>query len=115
MRRPARENIATLSRMCRRWDTPGSKVARPTPRRDVPVQLLAEGHRIFNEFFEAHISPTTGALQALHAYDQRGNRLSQQLALRIPPASRRREGSAATYSVMAADSVKVSVATSATG
>jgi alpha-mannosidase len=79
------------------------------------VQLLAEGHRIFNEFFEAHISPTTGALQAMHAYEQRGNRLSQQLAMRIPPASRRREGSGATYSVMVADSVKVSVATSAMG
>ena len=89
MRRPRTETIAMWWPTCRRWATSGSKAARPTspPRR--PAQCWPQGHRVFNEFFEAHISPTTGALQSFDAYEQRGNRLSQQLALRMPPASRR--------------------------
>ncbi len=84
------------------------------------AQSLAAGHRVFNEFFTAHIHASTGALQALETYQSRGNRLSQQLAMRLPspsspPSSSRPDAPAATYSTMVADSVKVTAATSALG
>jgi len=105
------------------WVTPASS---PTKQR--PSPLLAEDLRdrenlvvIRNEFLEATINPTTGAMQSLKDYGKRGNRLSQQLALRAGN-SRGKVGQAwqdpddsAEYSVMAADSVEVSAATTAYG
>ncbi len=105
------------------WVTPA---ASPTKQR--PSPLLAEDYRgrdelvvIRNEFLEATINPTTGALQSLKDYGKRGNRLSQQLALRAAGA-RGKSGQAwqdpdesAAYSVMAADSVDVTAATTAYG
>lgn len=74
-----------------------------------------------NEFFEGVINPTTGALQSLKDYRSRGNRMSQQLALR-QPGPRPRPGdayqdpdSAAQYTVMAADQVQVTQASPALG
>ena len=105
------------------WVTPAKSEAkqRPSP-------LLAEDLRerenlvvIRNEFLEATINPTTGAMQSLKDYGKRGNRLSQQLALRVP-GPRGPVGGAwqdpeagAQYSVMAADSVEVTGATTAYG
>lgn len=83
--------------------------------------LLAEENILRNEFFEAIINPVTGTLGALHEYGKRGNRLSQQLALRLPgPAQKpgdtyRDPDETAVYSVMAADSVEVTAATTAIG
>lgn len=83
--------------------------------------LLAEDGTLRNEFLEAVINPTTGSLAALHSYVVRGNRLSQQLALRSP-APRQRPGDThrdpdemAVYSVMAADAVETTIATSTLG
>ena len=45
---------------------------------------LAESGVLRNEFFEAHLSPTSGAVQSVSDYQTRGNRLSQQIALRSP-------------------------------
>lgn len=83
--------------------------------------VLAEENVLRNEFFEAIINPVTGTLGALHEYGKRGNRLSQQLALRLPgPAQKpgdtfRDPDETAVYSVMAADSVEVTSATTAIG
>ena len=91
------------------------------PQRAAKEQLLAETHLLRNEFFEAVINPTTGALSAIHEYHTRGNRLSQQIALRYPGASQkpgdtyRDPDETATYSVMAADSVETTIATTALG
>ncbi len=82
---------------------------------------LADENVVRNEFFEATIDPATGALQSLHEYSKRGNRISQQLALRTPaPPDRPRNewqdpDAQATYSVMAADALEVTSATSALG
>lgn len=105
------------------WVTPAGARAKQRPS---PV--LAEDYRgredlvvIRNEFLEATINPTTGAMQSLKDYGKRGNRLSQQLALRAAeprgktgPAWQDTDDSAA-YSVMAADSVEVTAATTAYG
>lgn len=83
--------------------------------------LLAEGNALRNEFFEAIINPTTGSLAAIHEYKTRGNRLSQQLALRMP-GTKQKPGDtykdpddAAVYSVMAADSIETTIATTTLG
>src|SRR6185369_4189669 len=92
----------------------------PTPR-DKKAILLAEDGVLRNEFFEAIINPTTGSLAAIHEYKSRGNRLSQQLALRMPggkqkPGDSYREADeSAVYSVMAADSMETTIATTALG
>ena len=83
--------------------------------------LLVEDNTLRNEFFEVVINPTTGALAAMHEYQTRGNRLSQQVALRMP-GPRQRPGDTyrdpdetAVYSVMAADSLEVTCATATLG
>jgi alpha-mannosidase len=91
------------------------------PSRDKKPMLLAADGVLRNEFFEAIINPTTGSLAAIHEYKSRGNRLSQQLALRTPGGkqkpgdSYRDPDEAAVYSVMAADSIETTIATTTLG
>src|SRR5205814_7626756 len=59
--------------------------------RDKKELVLAEDGVLRNEFFEAIINPTTGSLAAIHEYKSRGNRLSQQLSLRMPGTKQRSE------------------------
>ncbi len=98
------------------WLSPADR-----PNREAKPLLLAEDGVLRNEFFEAVINPTTGALAAIHEYRSRGNRMSQQLALRMPGAkpkvgeTYRDPDESATYSVMAADEVLTTVATTAFG
>jgi alpha-mannosidase len=93
---------------------------KPAPREKKPV-LLADDGVLRNEFFEAIINPTTGSLAAIHEYKSRGNRLSQQLALRTPAArlkpgdSQRDPDEAAIYSVMAADAIETTISTTTLG
>lgn len=73
---------------------------------------LAEPYVLRNEFFEATIEPTTGAIRSICLHNTRGNRLSQQLAMRIPAPSQPRnvwgeEDTEQDYSVMAADKLSV--------
>ncbi|MEX2025883.1 MAG: hypothetical protein WEH44_01260, partial [Pirellulaceae bacterium] len=88
-----------------------------TGSRDRKGLLLVEDNSLRNEFFEAIINPTTGALAAIHEYQARGNRLSQQVALRMPGAKQRPGDThrdpdeAATYSVMAADAIETTAST----
>ena len=89
--------------------------------RDKKTLLLAEEGLLRNEFFEAIINPTTGSLAAIHEYKSRGNRLSQQLALRAPgpkqkPGDTYRDpDESAVYSVMAADSMETTISTTTLG
>jgi alpha-mannosidase len=91
------------------------------PAKETKQPLLADEGLLRNEFFEAHINVVTGTLSSLHEYGKRGNRLSQQLALRLPGAAQkpgdtyRDPDETAVYSVMAADSVEVTQATTAVG
>jgi len=107
------------------WLTAGNG-SRPKRRKESPP--LAEDLRtrdglvvVRNEFYEALISPATGALQSLKDYHTRGNRLSQQLAFRLPgpeqsPGDAWRDPDDATvYSVMAAEKVEVTQANRAVG
>jgi len=61
------------------------------------------------------IRDSTGALQALYEYEQRGNRLSQQLALRRPRSGSSSKQAAGSYSVMSADRVAVTAASPVMG
>lgn len=86
-----------------------------------PAPKLAEENLLRTEFFEAIVNPVTGALQSLHEYEVRGNRLSQQLSFR-EPGSRGKPGDVyrdpdetAEYSVMAADSLDVTSSSSTFG
>jgi alpha-mannosidase len=96
--------------------TPGKAAAK-----DKKTLLLAEEGLLRNEFFEAIINPTTGSLAAIHEYKSRGNRLSQQLALRSPGPKQKPGDTykdpdeSAVYSVMAADSLETTIATTTLG
>jgi alpha-mannosidase len=89
--------------------------------RKAPVILAEAPNLLRNEFFEVLINTTTGAVQSLHEYSSRRNRLSQQLALRTPgPPGKpgdvyRDPDETALYSIMAADAVEITCATPAMG
>ncbi|NLX95281.1 MAG: hypothetical protein GXY83_03805 [Rhodopirellula sp.] len=77
-----------------------------------PEPPLAEPYALRNEYFEATIDPTTGAVRAIDDYTTRGNRVAQQLALRQLRKDRQRdpweeEGDERDYSMMAADEITV--------
>jgi len=72
---------------------------------------LIDGHMLRNEFLQATVNAETGALQSLHAYGSRTNRLSQQLGCRLDG---RREGTGiehpdelTLYSRMKVDDISV--------
>ncbi|MCR4415150.1 MAG: hypothetical protein NUV77_22240, partial [Thermoguttaceae bacterium] len=66
---------------------------------------LAESHVLHNEFFEVVVNRTTGAIQSITNYAVRGNRLAQQIGLRLGPRDGVEPGAEEEYSVMAADDV----------
>ena len=100
----------------------------PARRKSRSEPVMAEDLRarenmvvLRNEFFEALINVTTGALSSVKDYKKRTNRVSQQLALRSS-GPRRQAGEewrdpdeTAVYSVMAADNVEIAVATASYG
>lgn len=77
---------------------------------------LVEEHLLRNEFFELRISPATGAIQAIHEYELRGNRLGQQIALRTPGTARRPrdlqddDSEDRDYTTMAAEEISIACA-----
>jgi alpha-mannosidase len=100
------------------WVTP----AATPPKSKKDPQVLAEECLLRNEFFEARVDPVTGALRSFHEYQARGNRISQQIAFRLGELKRPKAGEvwqeadyAALYSIMAADSVKTTIATPTLG
>ncbi|TWT33256.1 glycoside hydrolase family 38 N-terminal domain-containing protein [Blastopirellula retiformator] len=85
------------------------------------TQTMIKDGVLRNEYMEVHFDPITGALQSIYDYKSRGNRFSQQLALRLPgerPATGARyvdPDETAVYSIMAADSIDIVTNTSAAG
>ncbi|MFO7904278.1 MAG: hypothetical protein R6U98_16560, partial [Pirellulaceae bacterium] len=94
------------------WITSGDKPAKP-PRRPPPV--LAEEHRLFNEYFDVYINPSTGGIESLYEYEKRGNRLSQQLAVRNSRQQQATGRRGNPYSTMVADQVRVTAASTVQG
>ncbi len=47
-------------------------------------KTMLDGHVLRNEYMEVHIHPETGGIKSIYDYKTRGNRLSQQLSLRMP-------------------------------
>ena len=83
---------------------------------------LADECLLRNEFFEAKIDPASGGLRAIHEYDARHNRLSQQLVFHSDevrgPAHSDEIGEGAptsTASIMAADAVETVTSTETLG
>ncbi len=98
------------------WIGPGSGAAEPPAAKKRRAKPVDEEPTIRNEFLEVVVHPETGGIRAIREIGQRGNRLSQQLAFRLP-GPRPKPGDIwrdpdleAKYSVMAADSVEVAVA-----
>ncbi|MEX0713572.1 MAG: hypothetical protein WD278_14540 [Pirellulales bacterium] len=97
------------------WVGPAAERAKPVKLRSKPPNTLA------NEFLEVVVHATTGGIRSLRDPAQRGNRLSQQLALRLPgprpkPGDLYRDpDEEAIYSVMAADSIEVTASGAALG
>jgi alpha-mannosidase len=99
----------------------GSGESPPPPLRGKAAKPMAEENMLRNEFMEATIDPTTGAIRSVGDYVSRGARISQQLALR-QPGPRPNAGDIwqdpdemAIYSVMAADSIEITSAGPALG
>jgi alpha-mannosidase len=74
---------------------------------------MIEGTTLRNEFCELSVDPVTGSIRSIYTTNSRGNRLSQQIAMRMP-GPQQASGSRwhdpdldAIYSVMAADAVDV--------
>ncbi len=102
-------------------DVPGLGMASvlPSPARPRGVRVpppLAEETLLRNEFLEAVVDPETGGLRVLRSYGSRSNRLSQQLACRLPGAAGSPGRPAEPeYSRMVADSCRLLRADSALG
>jgi alpha-mannosidase len=62
------------------WLRPGLPAPKP---RKAPPPIVAE-NRISTDLVEVAVSPKTGGIQGIFAREVRGNRLSQQLAFRLP-------------------------------
>lgn len=62
---------------------PGQTAPAPAPSK--PPRPLAEGNVLRNEWIELTVHPETGGIRSIHVAQHRGNRLSQQLAFRLPP------------------------------
>jgi len=81
----------------------------PAAENDRQAIKLAEDLFLRNEFFEAKIDPESGGVRAIHQYNARGNRMSQQLALRYGDVKASR--SSWDYTKMVATSIETTVST----
>ena len=70
---------------------------------DAREPLLAEGLQLRNEFFEVLVNEQSGGIASIQTYNVRGNRVSQQLAMRTTG----KVGERATYSRMVCDDYQV--------
>ncbi len=104
------------------WIGPGpAGAAAETPRtkaKSDQVALVVEENELRNEFFQARISKTTGGIQSLQNYSIRGNRLAQQIAMRLPLAGAEDDfdpEAEENYSLMAADEITATLVGPMTG
>jgi len=95
------------------WITPGGRQSRSKKSE----QSLADECILRNEFLEALIDPTTGALRTLRDYQSRGNRLSQRIVFHAGRSKRRSQNAddPPVFSTMAADSIETTIATPTLG
>lgn len=87
-----------------------SRLGRLLGKKPREVPPLAEEHLLRNEYFEARLDPSTGALRGVYTYGSRRPRCAQQLALRIPTGSGKGPGledSEQNYTIMAADRFRI--------
>ena len=73
--------------------------------------FVADGNMLRNEYFQVTVSRTTGAIQSIVNYAVRGNRLAQQIGMRLTRPGRsptQEAGAEDEYSIMAADEVAAS-------
>lgn len=80
----------------------------PNEGRDAKVKTgpsLSDDYLLRNEFFEATLDRHTGGLRTFHEYNIRGNRLSQQIALRFSQNEER----GLVYTQMEADHIETVV------
>ncbi len=88
----------------------GAVAEKPKTKKTAANEPLAiEENELRNEYFQARISSTTGAIQSLQSYAIRGNRLAQQIAMRLPPPPEFQHDvdpeAEENYSLMAADEI----------
>jgi len=98
------------------WLPPG-QASEPKQR---TVEVIAESHRLRNEYMDVHIDPTTGTIRSLYDFRKRGNRLSQQIAFRFESRTSHQrivsdESINQCYSVMAADHIETTMSSSVVG
>jgi alpha-mannosidase len=92
--------------------------ANPAPRPPLP---LAEGLTLRNEYFEIYVNRETGGIGSVHDYRHRRNRLSQQLAFRLPQSGSRAQPAQSpdaveeAYTRMVADAAHISAANAVLG
>ena len=103
------------------WVTAGAKSSSASDG-SRSTQTMADECLLRNEFFEVLIDPATGGLRAIREYNSRTNRMSQQLAMRLASAPRRKPGDvwqetdlSKLYSVMIADRIETTINTPTVG
>jgi alpha-mannosidase len=93
--------------------------AASSPPHNARAKPIARENTLRNEFFEVTISRGGGGIQSLFSFQQRGNQLSQQLAMRTSAAAHDAAWTSADaeacYTTMRAESVEVTVASTALG
>jgi alpha-mannosidase len=99
--------IAEVPAMGFAWINPAEDTAQKSKRPEAPI---AEGNVLRNRFCEVTIHPTNGGIKSIYDLRTHGNRLSQQLAIRLPGAggsTSNAELDAAQYSQMRVDGITV--------
>jgi alpha-mannosidase len=99
------------------WIAAAEKPNEPARNRGRPI---AGENVLLNEFCEVTISPTSGGIQSIYDLRTHGNRLSQQIAIRLPRASgsstdRAADPDESPYTTMVADSVQIESSESVLG
>ena len=80
-------------------------------RHDDEDAPMAEENVLRNDYFEIKIDPHTGGIRSMHDYVSRGNRLAQQIALRLPSSAKPQRNAFGEddpeedYTIMAADEI----------
>ena len=87
------------------------------PRKRIEPPPIASENLLRNEFFELEVDRKSGGIHSLHLYQQRGNLLSQRLALRDPGRGRSRDSDRdpGVYSQMVCDKMEIETASRVLG
>lgn len=98
------------------WIGPGSVSSAALSKRAKTPPPIASERQLFNEFMQVTISEQTGAVVGVRDLKSRGNRLSQQLAFRLPPLPEANSwDDEPRYTTMVADKIEITYATHVLG